>query len=413
MLEILISFSISFFIGLLIGTERERSHRKGVQAIGVRTFILFSLLGTLAATINQLSFTITLNIFVFAIILMSYYRSTTEFHKKIDLGITTELSAAMIYCLGYLVPKFPLLIITLSALILLVLMERQRLHTLARQKFQPHEIETVILLIIFALGILPILPNRPIDPWGLFNPMNFGILIMTIAAIQFAGYVAIHVFGERFGIALTGFFGGLISSTAVYASLHNILRDHPTAILAVMAAAILAVVGMLLEVIIIIFVASPTFLTYIIVPLLTMILVGLFIAIMLLLYQTTKKHFSSNIPNPLKLSSIFFIATFIAATLLLIAIAKRYVGEEGILFISFLGGLFEIHGISLATALLYLDHHLKISEATTILYVAIAATFASKLFLLWSFTPKKFALFTSVFLLVILGSGGCAYWLLF
>lgn len=411
MLEILVFFSISLLIGFLIGIEREHSHAEGLQAIGVRTFILFALMGTLAATINQLPFTITSNIFIFSLILLSYYRSTAKHRKKIDIGITTELAAGIIYCLGYIVPKFPLLAITISAFVLLVLMERERLHILARQKFKPHEIETITLLIIFALGILPILPNQSIDAWGLFNPRNFGILVLTVATIQFTGYVAIRLFGERFGIALLGFFGGLISSTAVYASLNDTLRHHPNSVLAVMAAALLAVVAMLVEVIAIIFVASPTFLTYIIKPLLVMIMVGILISIILLHYQKIKQLTSQTLPTPLNLSSLLRTSIFIAATLLLIAITKRYVGEEGILLISFLGGLFEIHGLSLATALLYLDNHLKISEASTILYVAIFATFVSKLFLLWIFTPKNFAFFISIFLLGVLGSGAAMYWI--
>lgn len=42
MLQMLSSFVISLFIGLLIGIEREHSHHEDVEPIGVRTFILFS-----------------------------------------------------------------------------------------------------------------------------------------------------------------------------------------------------------------------------------------------------------------------------------------------------------------------------------------------------------------------------------
>src|SRR5438445_11577392 len=142
MLEILLSFAISLLIGLLIGIEREHSHAEGVQAIGVRTFILFSLIGTLAATLNIPALTITISAFVFSMILFSYLRSTELTKKKIDIGITTEISAAIVFCLGYMVPTSNLIAITISAFVLLVLVERQRLHKLARKKFKPHEIET-------------------------------------------------------------------------------------------------------------------------------------------------------------------------------------------------------------------------------------------------------------------------------
>ncbi len=305
MLGILFPFVISLLIGLLIGIEREHSHAEGVQPIGVRTFILFSLLGTLAATLNHIALTITISAFVFSIILFGYFRSTERHRKKIDIGITTEVSAAIIFCLGYLVPTASLIAITISGFVLLVLVERQRLHRLARRKFKPHEIETTIILIIFALGILPILPNRTIDPWDLFNPHNFGTLIVTIAAIQFAGYIAIRLFGERFGMAIMGFLGGLVSSTAVFANLAHTLRSHPTLTRAIMASAMLATLAMLFEMITIILVASPTLLIFIIQPLLVMSIVCLVFAIFLLHYQKTNGHKNSLVANPLNFLSVF------------------------------------------------------------------------------------------------------------
>lgn len=413
MFGILLSFAISLLIGLLIGIEREHSHAEGVQAIGVRTFILFSLLGTLAATLNNPALTITISAFVFSIIIFGYFRSTEITRKKIDIGITTEVSAAIVFCLGYMVPSTSLIAITISAFVLLMLVERQRLHMLARKKFKPHEIETTIILIIFALGILPALPNRTIDPWDLFNPRNFGALIVTIAAIQFTGYVSIRLLGERFGTAIMGFLGGLISSTAVFANLAHTLRSHPKFTLAIIASSILANLAMLVEIIAIVLVASPSLLVFIIKPIFVMSVISVFIASILLHYQKRKTHSTSLVLNPINLLSVVRISIFIALTLILVAIAKRSVGTQGVLFVSFLGGLIEIHGISLATALLYLDHHLTMSTARLVLYTAILASFVSKFFLLWSLTPARFALYTSLFLMGILASGCLTYWLIY
>jgi uncharacterized membrane protein (DUF4010 family) len=411
MVETLLFFTISFLIGLLIGIERERSHAEGLTVIGVRTFMLFSILGTLAATLNQLPLTMAISLFVFGIILLSYVRSIIKGEADNSNGITTEISAAIIYCLGYLIPTAALVAITISAIVLLILYERKRLHKLARKKFKPHEIEAAIILIIFALGILPILPSHTIDPWGLFNPRNFGVLIATIAAIQFGGYVAIRLFGERFGMAAMGFSGGLVSSTAFFATLPSTLRSHPKFSLAIIASAMLATVAMLVDIMTIVFVASPTLLFFIIKPMLVMIIVGMTFTIILLHYQTIKRQASPALSNPLNLYSVLGTSLFLGATLILIAIAKRYIGTKGVLLISFLAGLFEIHGISLATALLYLGNLLKINAAASALWMAILASFVSKFFLLWSLTPRRFALQTSLLLFGILASGGFVLWL--
>ena len=116
--------------------------------------------------------------------------------------------------------------------------------------------------------------------------------------------------------------------------------------------------------------------------------------------------------SPLNFASIVRTSLLIAATLILIAIARHFVGTEAVLIISFLTGLFEIHGISLATALLYLNQHLPISTAALILFTALSAAFVSKIILLWVLTPRSFSLKTSLCLFVIAASGGITYWTL-
>lgn len=405
MLQILFSFTISFLIGTLIGMEREHSHAEKLQPIGIRTFILFALLGTLVATLNQLIFTLLVTIFVFCLILLGYFRSTSRITKKIDLGVTTEISAGIVYCVGYMIPFMPLLSIVISSIVLLVLVERQRLHVLAKKKFKPHEIEAVIVLIVFTLGILPTLPAHAIDASGFFNPRNFGILIATIALMQFGGYIAIRLFGEKIGIALTGFLGGFVSSTVVIATLPRTLRAHPACSPAIMASAILANMAMLIEVMIITLVASPEFFIHVCKPLLTMVAVSLLATGLLLHFKKIKSHPAPVLTNPLNYLSILATSIFIAFMLILIGLAKKYVGTKAILVVSFLGGLFEIHGISLATPLLYLQNQLSMTNAAMVLYVAILATYVSKFILLWSLNPAKFALKTSFIFLLILLSG--------
>ncbi|MCX7122023.1 MAG: DUF4010 domain-containing protein [Gammaproteobacteria bacterium] len=411
MLHILLSFVISMLMGLLIGIEREHSHAEGVQPIGVRTFILFSLMGTVAAFINQNQLTLVISCFVFAIIIIGYLRSTSVKVKKIDIGITTEVSAGIVYCLGYLTFFENILSVIISAFVLLVLIERQRLHRIARQKFAAHEIETVIILIIFSLGVIPILPDHPIDTWSLFNPRNVGILIMTIAIIQFGGYVAIKLLGEKIGLAVTGFLGGFVSSTLIFFNLSHTLKAHPKSALTVIASGILAVLAMLIEVMAIILVASPVFFLYILKPIIVMCAICVVFICLLLRYEKNKGHKLNSSMQSLNLLSLFKSAILIAITLILIALARRFIDTDALLIIAFLTGLFEIHGISLATALLYLNQHLAINTASAILFTALCAAFVSKIVLLWVLTPRRFAFQTTCCLLTIVAGGGVTYWL--
>ncbi|KTD70045.1 transmembrane protein [Legionella steelei] len=409
MLETLLSFIISLLIGLLIGIERERGHPEGSQFIGVRNFILLSMLGTLVAVLQQTILTITVSFFVIGILLLNYYQSIIKQKKHNSIEILTEITACFIFCLGYMVPTSPFLAITLSAIILLVLIERQRLHTLAREKFKPHKIETVIILVIFTLGILPLLPDRTFDPWHLFNPKDFGLLIATVAAIQLGGYIAIHLFGERLGIPLTGFLGGLVSSTAVFAQLHDTLKRYPQSECVILASGLLATVAMLVDVLIIILIASPALLIFIIWPMLAMICSGVLFSAVLLYFQKKSERAPTLLATPLNLLSILRTSIFIGLLLLIIAMARRIISIKGILLFSFLGGLLEIHGISLATGLLYLGNQMHAHDARLMLYIAILASFISKIALLWSLTPARFAFHATLLLLGVLASGVVIY----
>lgn len=412
MLENLISFAISILIGLLLGIERERSYVKGAQAIGVRTFMLLALLGTIVSKIDQAIIIAVVSVFVFSLILLGYFRSTLRFKKNIDAGITTEISAGIVFCLGFMVPYYPLASIAISAVVLLILIERKRLHKFSRRELKPHEIESAVILLVFVLGVLPVLPNHPIDPWHLFNPRNFGLLMATIAGIQFAGYLAIRLFDQRVGMMLTGFLGGLVSSTAVFATLPSTLRSHPHLTGATIGSALLAIVAMLVEVAIILLVASPVLLGVIFLPIVTMMMVGIISAWLLFRHQQINPALPSHLSNPLDFFSVFRTSVFIGIILIVVAIAKRYLGAEGVMFASFISGLFEIHGVTLATALLYVGNQLKLANAGMVLALAIMATFVSKIFLLWSLTPYHFALRMTLFLLGILLSGGLVYWLM-
>lgn len=412
MFENLQVFLISLGIGLLIGMERERSHPIGSQAFGVRTFMLFALLGTLAAYIHESIITISLSIFVFGVLLLGYWRSSTSSVKQSkhpDIGITTEVAAASVFCLGFITLTAPLLAAVLGGLVLLVLTERKRLHSFSRTKLLPQEIEAAALLLIFALGVLPFLPTQPIDPWHLFNLRRFGILVALIATVQFSGYIAIRIFGDQLGTVLMGFFGGLVSSTAVFVSLPKIVKEKPEITYPAVAAATLATVAMLIELSVLLLVASQfLFINTIAWPVLTMIIIGGLAAIAIIKRSNGTKVIS-NPGNPLDVKSIVRLSLLVGGMIALAAVAQHFAGAYGIQALAFLGGLFEIHSVSLAVATMFVDHKISLLDASIALALAILASFISKFVLLWTLARNRFALLTSIWLSGMLLVGTATY----
>jgi hypothetical protein len=55
---------------------------------------------------------------------------------------------------------------------------------------------------------LPLLPDEPLDPYGVFNRRLVWIVVILVMAVSAAGYIAIRLVGVRFGLPLSGFAGG-------------------------------------------------------------------------------------------------------------------------------------------------------------------------------------------------------------
>ena len=69
--------------------------------------------------------------------------------------------------------------------------------------------------------------GRALGPLDVLNPQKIGIMIVLVAAVSFAGYVAARVTGSRRGLFLTGILGGFASSTAVTLTFSGRAKEQP------------------------------------------------------------------------------------------------------------------------------------------------------------------------------------------
>ena len=73
-------------------------------------------------------------------------------------------------------------------------------------------------VLVIVLIVLPLLPDRALDPYDAFNPYKVMFLVILISGISFVGYFLTKFLGPEKGLGLTGLLGGLTSSTAVTAA---------------------------------------------------------------------------------------------------------------------------------------------------------------------------------------------------
>lgn len=405
MLEKLIPFFVAGAIGLIIGIEREQHNQGRNEAAGVRTFTLFGLLGALCSQIENLPVSIGISALVTFGILAGYWRaSRLATTKGPDLGLTTEMAAGAVFALGYLADHDAMLSGIIAALVFGILLLAKPLHAFSRHNVRPQEIQAAALLLVLSLAILPLVPDRPIDPWGFVNPQRFLLIVVLIAAFQFLGYIATRIFDAKLGLPATGIVTGLISSTAAFFVLPNQLKKKPQVYPLVIAAALFATASSLCVLIFIVTAAAPdlTFPTLLIIcgPMLICVVTSIGI-----IFRSTPGQpdpAPSQQQNPLSIVSALKLATTLFGLLLLISLTRHFLGPVSTQLVSFIAGLGELHGAALAIAVLFTNKGLTQGVAINSITLAVLGSLVSKLAITWFISRGKYRYLLALLLLLMI-----------
>ena len=223
-------------------------------------------------------------------------------------------------------------------------------------------------------------------------------LVALLLLLQAAGYLATRIFRERVALPLVGLFGGLISSTATvvrFAELNG-PRNSPRETTKVgqlsyasVAACLFAMAASLFEVLIILSPLSVNLMQAIFIPFISMIgacVVGVLVYAHLPQHPVTLKQKPFSILSAIKLTAI------IVAFIIVASLAQQLVGDKAVLTVSFLGGLFEIHGVAIATADLYEQSSITLNLAVKSVMIAALASFLSKGVLVATLAKTRFAI---------------------
>lgn len=231
--------AVALGIGLLVGVERERRKQKmrqedGLRApAGVRTFALVSLLGGSAMLVGPWVLALA-GAGVVGLTVAAYVR------EPADPGLTTEIAMLLCFILGALAQPQPALAAAIGATVALLLVSKAPMHRVSRELISERELSDGLLLAAAALVVLPLMPNRTIDPFEVVNPWRLWLLVVLVMAISALGHIALRLVGARWGLAIAGFFAGFVSSTAAVAGFGQRVRDQPATLNPAVAAAMLA-----------------------------------------------------------------------------------------------------------------------------------------------------------------------------
>ena len=191
-------------VGLLVGIERERSKGRGPgrKPGGIRTFALFALMGGIAGVLGSDWLTAAVVMSAAAFGVAAYLRSTTT-----DPGLTTEVALVVTTLPGVLAASEPRVATTIGVMVAVILAARSSLHRFVRDTLSAEEAKDGLLLAAAALVVLPLLPDRAIDSYGVLNPRVVWALAVLVMVINGLGYVALRALGAGMGLPLSGLAG--------------------------------------------------------------------------------------------------------------------------------------------------------------------------------------------------------------
>ncbi|WP_018413371.1 MgtC/SapB family protein [Methyloversatilis thermotolerans] len=261
----LIGLAAALGIGMLIGMERERRKGEGPgrAAAGLRSFSLAALLGALAMLLGG-GLLLAVLAAAMALFGVASYRRT----QNTDPGLTTEIALLITFLLGALAMRQTALATGLGVIVAIALAARSQVHRFVVNTLSAQEVHDGLLLAAAALVVLPLTPDRTIDPFDAINPRLLWTLAVVMMALTASGHIARRLVGPTRGLAFAGLVSGFVSSTATIAAMGEQARRDATLRPGAVAGAVMSLVATVLQLAVLLAVLSTEVLLEMAAPLL-------------------------------------------------------------------------------------------------------------------------------------------------
>lgn len=367
--------AVALALGLLVGTERERS---GHRATGTRSFGIAGLLGGVAAALSPYAVAGAL-IGVAALATATYRRTEQD-----DPGATTEIALVGVVGLGALAWSSPTLAVGAAVGMTLLLWFKGPIHRFARDLVSQEDVRDALTFFVAAFIVLPLLPDSDLGPYGVLNPRRIWLIVVLLTATGWIGYVATRVLGPRRGLAITGLAGGFVSASATTGAMARRARE-PGVHREALAAAVLASVSTLVLLTLICLYVSVDVLRAL-APSIAAGLVALLATAGLLLLRPASSRPEPGAPEeqthrPFALGPAVVLALVLTAVLFLGRWGQATFGGAGAVAVSGLAGLADAHAGALAAAQLAASGQIPVSTAVWAVSAALASNTVLKVVL--------------------------------
>ncbi|MEY3367077.1 MAG: hypothetical protein RI973_232 [Bacteroidota bacterium] len=374
--EFLVRMVVAAGIGLTIGLEREFASRSEARKTfaGLRTFTIIVLLGFLLAFLSLL-FSVWLFIAGFACLglltALSYWMSSRDG----DIGGTSEMAGLVAFLLGGTTLTGFIAESMAITVVMLVLLSLKVKFKAIIGRITQEEIYAFVSFVVVALLVLPFLPDIYTGPYGTLNPRELGWVVVITSGVGFAGYLAMKFLGPNKGILVTGFLGGLVSSTAVTWIFSKKSKEAPVLAAHYATAIIAACTVMTARVAIWVAVFNFRLLQALLLPLSMVLLAGIAYA-WILRKNAIRGNVEGELPlgSPLNLKDAVFFGLIYSCILVLIRFSSEQYGIAGIYISSALASLTDVDAVTISIAKLGSEVISKLDAQNAILLATVCNT---------------------------------------
>jgi uncharacterized membrane protein (DUF4010 family) len=288
---------------------------------------------------------------------------------------------------------------------------RENLHGWVARITWP-ELRAGLVLLAMTFVALPLVPNEDIAQLGGINLREVWLTAIVLAAVSFAGYVAVKHVGAEHGILLSAAAGGLVSSTAV--TVANARRaaggEGEPRLLA--AGASLSTAISFLRVLAIVAVLAPELLAWLAPPLVAGTAVtagGAFVAVY---WRGSAGGESSAVSfrNPFGFLSVVGFAVLLVAMILIGKSLSAQLGATAAILGATAMGLADVDAVTVAMARL-VPQQLDAASASLAILAAVAANTVSKLAIGGAIGRGRFARELATVFIAAVAAAAVALWL--
>ena len=370
---------VALAMGGLVGLERER--REPRKYAGLRTLAILCAAGPLVVYIAELSsgsaiIAIYLGLAGAISLLVAYIRFVLP---EAEFGLTTSVTVFVVALLGLLVGYGRLLVATGIAIVLVVILtEKERLHSYVAE-LSDQELRDSLTIGALIFILYPIVPETPVDPWGILVLRDVLLFTIFVLSIQFLSYALMRQYGGSRGIALTGVLAGGANSFATAGVLGRLASQSRQTVDPVAAALLLATAAMVVRNVAIAIILAVGLFPSLWRPALVMFALLVGTASLVWWRGDIVDDIDIDLGSPLSIPAAVKFSVAYIAILGSAVLAEALLGDLGLYLTAFAGGLVSSAAVAVTAATVFTDGTIPPEQAAGMVVIGIAASFATKI----------------------------------